>query len=407
MTHTPTGPDPQASLPLAGMRIVELSSYVATPFCGLVLRQLGAEVVRVEQLGGAPDRTRMPRAKNGTSLYWLGLNGGKRDLAVDLASDSGREIVADLIAESTIVVSNTDRHPGLSHAELSERVPGLISVLLTGTRRGGNGVDYTVQASTGFPLVSGPENAAGPTNATVPAWDLAAGLYLATGLLAAVHERDRTGKGQQVRLGLEDVALATGGMLGMLTEAQLNPNPRGAGGNYVYGSFGRDFLAGDGTRFMLVVLTASHWRKLVAATGLAEIVAGIERGLGEDLADEAARYRNRAVLAGLLERWFAERTWDEIEPVLAATRVLVERYRSFDDLAANGAEALREYALFERLEHPELGSWYAPGSPLLMGDRAAGPALAPVVGQDTDAVLAELGWSAARIAEARDRGVVA
>lgn len=399
--------------PLQGLRVIEISSYVATPLCGLVLRQLGAEVIRVEPVEGSPDRLRLPRAADGTSLYWTGLNGGKRDLALDLTDPEARNLLSDLICgagtgdDSTgLVVSNTERYADLNYGLLSERRDDLVHVLLTGTRDGRNAVDYTVQASSGFPAVTGPKGSAVPTNGTIPAWDIAAGLYLATGLLAAIHERGRTGRGQQVRVALEDVALATVGSLGFLAEAQLNGVGRGPQGNDVYGTFGRDFVSADGVRFMLVVLTKSHWRRLIEATCMGAAVEGIAKALDADFDDEAERYNHRAVLFSLLERWFEARDWDQIEPVLGMSRVLVSGYRTFDDLAADDAAALRAMPLFQTLEQPGAGSWQAPGSPLLFGGLAASPDPAPQVGSDNDDILTEMGLSPGRIARLRQGGSV-
>src|SRR5262245_14659222 len=105
--------------PLAGLRIVELSSYVATPLCGMVLGQLDAEGILVEPLGGAPDRSRMPRTETGTSLYWSGLNKGKKAVAVDLSRPEGRALVADLVVTGDgILVSNTERWHDLTYVAL-------------------------------------------------------------------------------------------------------------------------------------------------------------------------------------------------------------------------------------------------------------------------------------------------
>ncbi|MEP9385080.1 CoA transferase [Nocardioides cheoyonin] len=406
MPETATGP-------LAGLRIVELSSYVATPLSGMVLGQLGAEVIRVEQLGGAPDRTRLPRAASGTSLYWSGLNKGKRAVAVDLTRPEGRALVAELIvAGDGIVVSNSERWPDLAYAGLRERREDVIHVLLTGRRDGGTAVDYTVQAETGFPYVTGPADGPGdrarrPVNHVLPAWDVAAGLYLATGLLAAERERRLTGKGQQVRLALEDVALATAGALGYLAEAQLGGVGRGASGNDVYGTYGRDFVSADGVRFMLVVLTGSHWRRLLEATGLVDAMHAVEKALDADLEDEAERYRCRGVISGLLEGVFSRTPWAELEPLLRGTRALVSAYRTFDDLAADDAAALRGSPLFAELDQPGVGPHLAPGSPLVMDGRQAPAGPAPRVGEHTDEVLAEsLGLDADRLAALHADGIL-
>lgn len=404
-------PETPGAGPLRGLRIVELSSYVATPLSGLVLGQLGAEVIRVEQLGGAPDRTRLPRSADGTSLYWSGLNKGKKAVAVDLTRPEGRRLVADLVvgggAGQTpgggILVTNTDRHPDLTYDALRERRADVIHVLLTGRRDGGNAVDYTVQAETGFPSVTGPADGARPTNSVLPAWDLAAGLYVATGVLAAERGRRETGRGTRVRLALEDVALAAAGALGYLAEAQLLGIDRGPSGNDVYGTYGRDFVSADGVRFMLVVLTVSHWHRLIEATGLADAMHAVEKALDADFDDEAERYRCRSVIGSLLERAFAARPWGELEPLLRRTRALFSAYRTFDQLAAD----LRPGGLFNELDQPGLGPHLAPGSPLVLDDRQAPAVPAPRVGEHTDEVLSgALGLGPDELATLRADGLV-
>ncbi|MFI7145398.1 CoA transferase [Nonomuraea sp. NPDC050022] len=400
--------DTRRSQPLRGLRIVEISSYVATPLSGMTLAQLGADVIRVEPIGGAVDRTRWPLAESGTSLYWSGLNKGKRAIEVDLSAEEGRALVGELIVSGGprggIVISNSERYPELSFEALRARRPDVIHVLLTGRRDGGAAVDYTVQAATGFPLLTGPEEVAEPVNSLVPAWDVTAGLYLAVGLLAAERHRLLTGEGQQVRVALEDVALATAGNLGYLAEAQLSGTPRERGGNYVYGTFGRDFTTADGGRLMVVALTARHWRGLLAATGLTDVVNALATALGVDFADEPARYRHRKVLGELLAGWFEGRTLAEAESALRTARVLWSRYRSFTELAA----LLSESPLMGVVEQPGVGGHWAPGSPVVMDGEQSPPAAAPQVGRHTGEVLrSELGLSAQDVATLRKQGVVA
>ncbi|MFI7633223.1 CoA transferase [Nonomuraea sp. NPDC049400] len=395
------------SRPLSGMRVIEISTYVATPLSGMTLAQLGADVIRIEPIGGAPDRTRRPLAESGTSLYWSGLNKGKRAIEVDLSSRQGRRLVADLVVSGGlrggIVVSNSERHPELSFEALRERRPDVIHVLLTGRRNGETAVDYTVQAATGFPQLTGPEEAAQPVNNVVPAWDLAAGLYLAVGLLAAERHRLLTGEGQQVRVALEDVALASAGNLGYLAEAQLSGTPRERCGNYVYGTFGRDFTTADGGRLMVVALTVRHWRDLLAATGLTEVVSALAAALGVDFGDEAERYRHRKLLGDLLAGWFGTRTRAEAESALRATSVLWSAYRSFTELAA----LLPGNPLMGKVTQPGVGEHWAPGSPVVMDGEQALPEASPLVGEHTGEVLrAELGLSAAQLAKLREDGVI-
>ncbi len=281
------------TLPLDGMRVVELSSFVATPLGGMTLAQLGADVIRVDQVGGGPDIDRWPLAPSGRSLYWAGLNKGKRSVTVDLRSPEGREVVAALVAESGIVLTNAPLREGLTYDELKASRPDLIHVQLQGTRDGGNAVDYTVNAAMGFPGITGPSGA--PVNHALPAWDVACGLYMAIGLLAAERHRLRTGEGQSLRVALQDVALATAGSLGYLAEAQLG-EPRQRLGDHLFGDFGRDFPTADG-RVMVAVLTPRHWRDLVEATGLSEVSAALERALGADFRRVSDRFTYREASA--------------------------------------------------------------------------------------------------------------
>src|SRR4051794_4702314 len=134
--HSLREKDAQRSQPLRGLRIVEISSYVAAPLSGMTLAQLGADVIRIEPLDGAADRTRRPLADSGTSLYWSGLNKGKRAIEVDLSSERGRRLVGDLIVaggrRGGIVISNSERYPDLTFETLRALRPDLIHVTLAG-----------------------------------------------------------------------------------------------------------------------------------------------------------------------------------------------------------------------------------------------------------------------------------
>lgn len=389
------------TLPLDGMRVVELSSFVATPLGGMTLAQLGADVVRVDQVGGGPDIDRWPLAPSGRSLYWAGLNKGKRSVTADLRSAEGREVVAGLVAECGVVLTNAAPRPGLGYDELRAARPDLIHIRLQGTRDGGNAVDYTVNAALGFPEITGPSGQNGPVNHVLPAWDIACGLYMAVGILAAERHRLRTGEGQSLQVALQDVALATAGNLGYLAEAQLG-EPRRRLGNDLFGDFGRDFATADG-RVMVAVLTARHWRDLVEATGLGEVSAALERAFGADFRRAGDRFTHREALGGVLAPWFAARTCAQVAVGLKGTSVLWSRYRGFAEVAAG----LREEPLMAPLDQPGIGPHLAPGSPLRLGGSSLPPVPAPTLGEHTDEVLRDvLSLSPDRIAALRDAGAI-
>lgn len=377
--------DSTGGLPLQGVRVLELSSYVATPLCGLTLAQLGADVVRVEPPGGAPDRTRLPMSDTGTSYYWTGLNKGKRAIAVDLSTEEGQETVADLAAQADVVVANAPYKGAVTAEALRERNPGLVHIRLSGTWSGAPSVDYLVQAGLGFPQVTGPPGHLAPVDHPLPAWDVAAGLHLATGVLAALHGRRETGQGASITLALEDVALATVGNLGLLSQAQFESIDRPPEGNYVYGTYGRYFQLADGRRIMLVVLTSRHWHTLLEITGLADAIAGLERALDIDLDDEQVRYSHREEISALLEPWFARHDLEGLTEALSGRRILWSLYRTFDETA----ESLGDNPLFAEVDQPGIGRHLAPGSPLVFDQQRHAPHRAPRVGEHTDDILAE------------------
>ncbi|MFZ2174418.1 MAG: CoA transferase [Rhodococcus sp. (in: high G+C Gram-positive bacteria)] len=386
-------PDAQtSSAPLAGLRIVEVSSFVASPLCGLTLSQLGAEVIRVDPIGGASDYNRWPVTTDGQSIYWTGLNRGKRSVAVDMRSPEGQQLVQKLVTApgsgGGILVTNSGGRDWMSHETLQALRDDVITLEILGRRDGTPAVDYTVNAGLGFPQITGPVEHSGVANHVLPAWDVACGLYAALDVTAAVRRRDLTGRGAKITLPLEDVALATAGTLGYFTEVQVNGRGREGTGNAVYGTYGIDFVTGDGGRFMIVALTPRHFRDLVSVTGVGAAVDALAGALGADFTLEADRFRHREVLTALFAPWFREHTADEVAGALTATSVLFERYRSFEEVVAS--KELENNPMFSSLEQPRIGTYLAAGHPGQFDGGHFTVHSAPTVGDDTDAVVREL-----------------
>ncbi|MFD4401220.1 CoA transferase [Nocardia sp. NPDC058499] len=399
-----------AAAPLSGLRIVEISSFVAAPLAGMTLAQLGADVIRVDPVGGAADRNRWPLTEQGASIYWAGLNKGKRSFVADLRSPQGQELVARLITGSGpqggILLTNTTGREWQGYDALARTRPDLIHLEITGRGDGSTGVDYTVNAATGFPLVTGPPDHAGPINHVVPVWDIACGLYAALAVTAAVRRREATGAGSRLAIPLENVALATASNLGFLGEAQLNGTGRPRVGNALYGSYGQDFTSADGVYFMLVTLTPRHFRDLVSATGTTEVVAALATALDADFTDEGTRYKHRDVLTALFAGWFRDHTADEISAALSGTSILWERYRSFDELATD--PQVTANPLFTDVPQPGVGAYRAAGAPISVDGTYQPARIAPRLGEHTDAVLREeLGLTDDDIARLRDTAACA
>jgi 2-methylfumaryl-CoA isomerase len=398
---------------LDGLRIIEGSAFVAAPLGGMTLAQLGADVIRFDQIGGGLDRHRWPVTDDGQSLFWVGLNKGKRSVQIDLRSGEGRELVAALVCEpgpsAGLFLTNFPAQGWLDYHRLARRRADLVMVNIIGNHDGSSAVDYTVNPATGFPWATGPRNLSVPFNHLLPAWDAITGTLAATGLLAAERHRSRTGEGQLVRVALSDVAFAMVGNLGKIAEAQLLRRERPKDGNYLYGAFGRDFLTSDGRRIMIVALTLRQWRSLVAATGLGEAFHTLEHTLDVDLEKEGDRFRAREVIGAVLKPWTVARTLDEIGEIFDRHGVCWGPYQTFIELAEQDPRCSTANPMFEEVEQPGIGTYLMAGSPLQFGAFERLPVRpAPRLGEHTDEVLADiLGMTDAEIGRLHDSGVVA
>jgi 2-methylfumaryl-CoA isomerase len=394
-------------LPLSGIRIIEVSSFVAAPLCGMTLAQLGADVTRVDPIRGAADYHRWPLAPSGTSIYWTGLNKGKRSAAIDLRAPEGQRLVQRLVVEGDgVLLTNAAGLPWLAYDELAGMRSDVIHLQVLGRSDGSPGVDYTINALTGFPQITGPVEHRGPVNHTLPAWDVCGGIYAALALTTALRRREISGEGARISLALEDIALATAGNLGFLTEALVNGTRRERLGNAIYGQYGQDFTSGDGASFMVVALTARHFRDLVEVTGTGLAVSALADALGVDFTDEGDRFRHRDVLTGLFAGWFRERTAAEISAALSATTVLFERYRDFLEVATD--DELVANPLFTKVNQQGVGEYLAPGLPIAFDGGHSPGVPAPALGEDTCAVLAtQLGVQPPELSRLMTAGIIA
>jgi 2-methylfumaryl-CoA isomerase len=397
---------------LHGLRVVEGSAFVAAPLGGMTLAQLGADVIRFDPIGGGLDQHRWPVTAEGRSLFWAGMNKGKRSIAVDLRSPRGQELLTQLIAapgaDAGLFSTNFPARGWLAYDALSRSRADLVMVNLLGRRDGGSEVDYTVNPQLGFPMLTGAPDGP-PANHVFPAWDAIAGNMIATAMLAALRHRDRTGEGQLVTLALKDVGLALLGHLGMIGEVQVNGVDRPRYGNHLYGAFGHDFVTQDGRRLMVVGLTDMQWSCLLKATGLAAEIDALAARLGVDLALEGERFAAREALSDVFGRWIAARRHDEVRAAFDAHRVTWGPYRSVRQALEEDPDLSAAHPMFETLDQPGIGRMLAPRSPL---DFSRVPRLpvrpAPRLGEHTDEVLLDLlGLSAGEVGALHDAGVVA
>ena len=390
---------------LAGLRVIEASSFVASPTAGLYLAQMGAEVIRVDQIGGGPDFNRWPRHANGHSLYWENLNRAKQSVALDLSRPRGRELLQELVRCTGQCVTNFPVAGFMAHERLAAGRADLITVRVMGMPDGGPALDYTVNSAVGYPdqTGAGPE----PVNHVLPAWDLLTGAYAAFAMLAALRHRDATGLGQEVRIPLSDVAIGTVANLGSLAEVLYTGANRPRLGNSVYGAFGRDFLTRDGKRLMLMAITARQWSALVKVLDITAEIAALEAELGISFAtDEGLRFQHRDRLFTLVEGRVATWLHAELAAALDAEGACHGPYKTMLE-AAQDPGMVGTNPIFGSASNPSGLDYPAAGAfatiPQLQREP---PQPAPLLGSSTDQVLAEvLGLASGAIGELHDQGL--
>ena len=396
---------------LAGLRIVEGSAFIAAPLGGMTLAQLGADVIRFDDIKGGLDSDRWPITEDGRSIYWAGLNKGKRSIAVDLRSPKGRELLTALIAApgegAGIFTTNMPARGWLSYEELAKKRADLIALNIVGDRHGAANVDYTVNSITGFPLVTGPAGHQGPVNNVLPAWDIATAYAGAMAILAAERHRRMTGKGQRIVLPLQDMALAAVSATGYLGEAVINKVDRPRFGNEIFGTFGRDFRTKDGRYVMVCIFSDRHLEALAKAGGFADAFARIEKEKGVDLKLEADRWTARAEIAAVLEPWVASHSAEEVNAALKKAGALSAPYQTFRELSVD-KDAVLDNPMFTVLDQPGIGRYPVAASPVQFAAvPRETPRPAPLLGQHTDEILSGiLGLPTHEIARLHDEKVV-
>ncbi len=375
----------------------------------MTLAQLGADVIRFDQIGGGIDHRRWPLTADGESIYWAGLNKGKRSIAVDLRSDRAKEILTDLIVDAGNFLTNFPARGWLGYDALSARRSDLVMLAITGNRDGSTALDYTVNCAVGYPLATGAVDSDEPVNNVTPAWDLVCGQTAALGILAADRQRLRTGEGACMSLALSDVALAAVSALGHVGEAQVNGTERERFGNDLYGAYGTTFACVDGNLVYAVGISPKQWSGLLEATEASEAVAaiGVERGL--DFRDEGHRFEARDEITAAIAPWIAARPIDEVAERFDELGVCWGRYQSFKEMVDNDPRCSTESELFREVDQPGIGTYLSPGSPVAFdGLLPVEPTPAPRLGQHTEEILADvLGLSAAEIGDLHDEGIVA
>lgn len=382
--------------PLAGVRVLDFCHFLAGPYATLILAELGADVIKVED-PGHPDEARLmgPYFQDGQSLYFAALNRGKRSVSAAMRRPWGQRVVRDLLASADVAVDNF--RPGVMATfgldpDAIHRVnPAVITCSLSGFGATGPyahriGYDYTIQALAGVMSMTG-EPDGPPGKAGISYVDHSGGLAVALAVTAALFERGRTGRGRHVDLGLFDIQTS---MLTYLAAWNLNhghePERVGQGAHPSLVP-AQTFATRDGY-LSLFIGNDAMWTRLVRALG--------EPRLADDaLATNPGRARRRGEVLEILGDALARRDTEHWNTVLGAAGVPCGAVNTLGDALRDPQVAARGLVL--TASHPEYGNYRCVRGPLpdLAGDRAV--AGAPLLGEHTREVLTEIGYNADRV----------
>ena len=392
--------------PLQGIRVLDFTRVLAGPAASLALADLGAEVLKIEPPGSGDETRDFPPIRDGESHYFLSVNRGKKSIVIDLKSEAGVQIAKDLAAKCDIVVENyrpgvMDRL-GLGYEALSAINPKLIYCAIsgygqTGPLRDRPSFDIVLQAMSGALSVNG-EPGQPPTKLGIPLGDLVGGINGPIAILAALHERNTTGKGRYIDISLMDGLV---GMLGYIAQLAFftgeDPKPQGSQHpNLVpYGAF----PAKDGS-IIVACLTNSFWGRICEALGCPE-------NTNDPRYDSIQKRRNaRAEVNAIVSAVTQERTVDDLVELFTEYQVPHAPILGVGDALSQPQTVAREMVV--EVEHQTLGTIPIVNRPIKFDERQPAPAAPPVLGQDTDKILTEiLGLDAGRIAELKAGKVVA
>lgn len=387
MQSTQAGPA-DAAPPLAGVRVVEFGQYIAVPAAGQLLRDLGADVIKVESASGDPARFG-GWSKDDFGPMFMAYNRGKRSVALDLGTSAGRSAAFALACQSDVVLQNARpgamARAGIAPEQLRAAMPRLIVATVTGYGAGTafalrSGLDIAAQAESGMMSING-ERDGDPTRVGFAVVDVMTSQMVANAVLAALVRRSLNGAGATIDISLLDVATAS--MTYPWAEyALLGRMPTRTGNGQPVAAPAADVVATADGAVVISAYVDAHFCRLAQAVGMPELATDPR------FITNADRVAHRPQLLAALSVAFARFTTEALCEHLGQAGVVVAAVRNFDQVRA-GANGLTP-DLFLPMRSPSMGAFEIPGTPLRMNGRPTPPTAVPGIGEHTKEVLAEL-----------------
>ena len=393
--------------PLQGIKVIELAQIMAGPTCGMLLADMGADVIKVEKLPGGDDtRSYTEPAVNGESAAFMMLNRNKRGMAVNLKHPGGLEVVKKLLATADVVTENyrkgTLEKLGLGYEVLQKLNPRLVYCAVSGYGRTGpyadkGGFDLIAQGFAGLMSVTG-EPGGPPAKSGTPIADINAGILAALGIVSALHARAQTGRGQMVETSLMEAAIHQMQWQSAIYFATgVNPGPSGSA--HILTAPYQAFPTADGW-INVGGANQANWERIVKVIGRPELAADPRFRTNGD------RMRNLAALTPLVAERMRTRSSADWVKDFEAAGVPVGPVNKVGDMLADPQVAAREMVV--EVDHPKAGRTRALGNPLKFSETPTHVSrAAPLLGQHTDEVLRDLGYSPDQIRVLRSEGAVA
>ncbi len=395
------------TLPLNGIRVLDFSHFQSGPCCGMLLADMGAEVIRVDPPGGGIDRTWGILGPDGETLTFKSLARNKKGITLSWKNDEGKQILKELVKRSDVVLSNfapgSPQAKELDHENLKAVNPRIITAAISGFGLYGPDservcFDPVAQARSGAMTLNGfPGDP--PLKTTVPYVDLSSGISTALGILLALFHREKTGIGQAIDVALFDVSSFMTQSQGALLYYETFHRLREQYGNSSFNSYGTCLKAKDGW-VMMVAGTDQIWRRLLKATG--------KEHMAEDPAFQAGgdRSEKAAIIDPLFQEWAGQRTVGEIMSLFDAERIPCSPVYSVDHLRGDAQVAAREMVV--DVEYPSIGKMPLPGVFVKLSETPANIKFrSPAIGEhNTEIYQGLLGLSSMDMQKLEEKGAI-
>jgi crotonobetainyl-CoA:carnitine CoA-transferase CaiB-like acyl-CoA transferase len=394
------------ALPLEGVRVIDLGQIFAAPYCTLQLAYMGAEIIKIEPPRGGEMLRRPEISPGGVNYAFVMLNANKKSVTLNLKHPRGREILLRLLEDADVLVENYSggvmERLGLGYQHLSERFPRLVYASAKGFASDGpwaklGALDSTIQAASGFISVTG--FADGPGIRTPSTFiDMGTGSHLVSGILGALIQRGRTGRGQKVEVAMLDVALPS--MSGLIAN-ELEGKPYERMGNRHRAACPSNVYETADGEILIFCVSESHWQTLARLMHREELLESAR------YKDHAARFAIADEVDGIVSEWTHAHSRDELAQILLEHHVPCAPVRTVAEVVAD-PETKRRRMLLDS-EFPTRGAIAVMGSPIRLSDGDYGQAPLnppPALGQHTADVLATVGIDAHELAKLRADGVV-